>query len=187
MLRAIRLRPAAPGDAAGIARVRVDAWRATYRGIVPDAYLAAMRVEDSEALWQRVLTAAPNRTSTFVAEDGAGIVGFASALMLREPRFGLDAELSALYLQADCQRTGIGRQLVGGVVLAQRSHGATGFLTWVIAQNRGARTFYEKIGAELLVLQPFEWDGVDLVEAGYGWRDPDALLAACAAVKSTAQ
>ena len=160
---------------------------AAIRGIVPDAYLAAMRVEDSEGLWQRVLTAAPNRTSTFVAEDGAGIVGFASALMLREPRFGLDAGLSAPYLQAVWLRTGIGRQLVGGVVLAQRSPGATGFLTWVIAQNRGARTFYEKIGAELLVLQPFEWDGVDLVEAGYGWRDPDALLAACAAVKSTAQ
>ena len=40
---------------------------------------------------------------------------------------------------------------------------------------------------ELLVEQPFEWDGVDLVEVGYGWRDPDALLAACAAVKSTTQ
>jgi GNAT superfamily N-acetyltransferase len=186
-MRAISIRPAAPGDAAGIARVRVGAWRATYRGIIPDAYLDAMRVEDSEALWQRVLTAGPNRTSTVVAEDGSGIVGFASGLMLPEPRFGLDAELSAIYLQADCQRTGIGRQLVRSVVVAQRSHGATGFLTWVIAQNRGARTFYEKIGAELLVEQPFEWDGVDLVEAGYGWRDLDVLVAACAIAKSTTQ
>ena len=63
---------------------------------------------------------------------------------------------------------------------AQRAHGATGFLTWVIAGNRGARKFYEGLGGELLVGQPFEWDGMNLVEAGYGWRDLDAMAAACA-------
>jgi hypothetical protein len=56
---------------------------------------------------------------------------------------------------------------------------ATDFLTWVIAQNRGARTFYEALGGELLVEQPFRWDGTDLIEAGYGGRDPEALIRAC--------
>ena len=184
MQRSIHVRPAVPSDAAGIARVRVEGWRTTYRGIVPDAYLDAMSVEDSEALWRRVLGAPPNRTSTVVAEDAGGVVGFASALALPEPRFGLDAELTAMYLVSDCQRAGIGRQLVRSVAVAQQAHGATGFLTWVIAKNRGARTFCEGSGAELLLEQPFEWDGLELVEAGYGWRDLDALIAACAATKS---
>jgi hypothetical protein len=35
------------------------------------------------------------------------------------------------------------------------------------------------LGAELLVEQPFQWDGIDLVEAGYGFRDLDRLVAAC--------
>jgi hypothetical protein len=52
-------------------------------------------------------------------------------------------------------------------------------LTWVIAGNNGARAFYEGLGAELLIEQPFQWDGMDLVEAGYGWRDLAALAAVC--------
>ena len=43
-------RLATPADAHAIAQVRVDAWRTTYRGLIPDTYLAAMTVEDSAAL-----------------------------------------------------------------------------------------------------------------------------------------
>ena len=179
------IRPATAADALGIAQVRVDAWRTTYRGMMPAAYLAAMRVEDSHALWERVLTAAPNTTSTVVAAVDGRVAGFASALMLPEPKFGLDAELTAIYLDRDRQRTGLGTRLLAAVLAAQRRHGATGLLTWVIAGNRGARAFYERYGAELLVEQPFQWDGMDLVEAGYGWRDLAALAAACAAGNAT--
>ena len=38
----ITIRPATAADAAQIARVRVDCWRSTYRGLVPDAYLDGM-------------------------------------------------------------------------------------------------------------------------------------------------
>lgn len=173
------LRPAAIGDAPAIAQVRIDAWRTTYRGLIPDSYLDGMNVGTSEALWRRVLDAAPNRTSVYVAQEDGQVIGFASGNMLDHAKLGLDAELSAIYLRADHRRTGTGRRLVGTVAAAQRAHGATGLLTWVIAGNRSARAFYEALGAELLVEQPFQWDGIDLIEAGYGWRDLDRLVAAC--------
>jgi len=169
------IRPAGPDDARAIAQVRVDSWRTTYQGMIPAAYLAAMSVDDSAALWLRVLTAASRKASVFVAANGGDVVGFAGGNLLAEPRHGLDAELTAIYLRRDSQRAGIGRKLVAAVVAAQGAQGATGMLTWVIAGNRGARAFYEVLGAELLVEQPFQWDGMDLVEAGYGWRDLDAL------------
>jgi hypothetical protein len=53
-------------------------------------------------------------------------------------------------------------------------------IVWVIAGNKGGRAFYEALGGELVVEQPFAWDGMDLVEAGYVFRDLAALLAACA-------
>jgi GNAT superfamily N-acetyltransferase len=145
---------------------------------VPDAYLDAMKVEDSMALWDRVLRAPPNRTNTFVAEMEGRVVGFASGLMLAEPKHGFDAELTAVYLVRDAQRTGVGTRLVSTVAAAQRSQGATGMIVGVIAGNKAARAFYERLGAALVVEQPFNWDGMDLVEAGYGWRDLDALVAA---------
>jgi len=172
------IRPALPTDAAAIAQVRVDAWRTTYKGMIPAAYLAAMKVEDSTALWAKILTAAPNATSVFVAVEGSTVVGFAAGHMLAEPKHGLDAELSAVYLVDGAQRAGVGRRLVAAVAAAQRGHGATGLIVWVIAGNKAARAFYETLGAELLIEQPFTWDGMDLVEAGYGWRNLDSLAAA---------
>lgn len=172
------IRLATPADAHAIATVRVDAWRTTYKGIIPDAYLAAMSVEDSTALWDRVLTAAPNTTSTFVAEIDRRVAGFASGMMLAEPKHGFDCELTGLYIVRDAQRAGIGRRLASTVAAAQRAHGASGMIVWVIAANKGARAFYERLGGELVIEQPFTWDGMDLVEAGYGWRDLPALIEA---------
>ncbi|MDQ6621038.1 MAG: GNAT family N-acetyltransferase [Pseudomonadota bacterium] len=169
-------------DAPAIAKVRVESWRTTYRGMVPDAYLDSMNVDASTMLWHRVLTAGPNTTHTFVAEAAGQVVGFASGLMLAPPKHELDAELSAVYVQAGHQRMGLGRRLVGAVAAAQRALGATGLLVWVIAANRKARHFYEKLDAELLIEQRFQWDGLDLVEAGYGWRDLEALMTACGPV-----
>lgn len=182
----VLVRRATPGDAPAIARARVDSWRSTYRGMIPDAYLDGMQVEASTALWDRVLTAGPNPTSVFVAEHGTEIVGFSAGNRLKEPKHGFDAELAAIYLRREFQRAGLGRRLVGAVVEAQHAHGATGLLTWVIAGNKPARAFYEGLGGELIVEQPFQWDGMDLVEAGYGWRDFEALAAACTAAFSEA-
>ena len=176
---AIRIRRATAQDAAAIARVRIESWRVTYRGMIPDAYLDSMQVDASTQLWDRVLTAGPNTTSVFVAENDGGVIGFAAGNMLAEPRDDLDAELSAVYLRREFQRAGVGRCLVCAVARAQRARGANGMIVWVIAGNKVARTFYERLGATFLVEQPFEWDGMALTEVGYGFRDIEALVAAC--------
>ena len=158
----IVIRPATPADAAAIAQVRIDSWRTTYKGMIPDAYLAAMKIDESAALWEKILTAGPNATSVFVAAGANGIVGFAAGNMLAEPKYGLNAELSAVYLVHAAQRAGIGQRLVATVAAAQRAHGAEGLIAWVIAGNKAARAFYEKLGAELLIEQEFTWDGMEL-------------------------
>jgi len=176
-MSAALIRDALVADAPAIARVRIDAWRATYRGIMPDAYLDSMNLADSAAFWERILASGSPNASVYVAQSDRGVVGFASANVREAPKFDLDAELSAIYVAADHQRQGVGRRLVAAVAAAQRARGATGFISWVIARNQPARAFYERLGGELLVEQPFQWDGVDLVEAGYAFRDLNALAA----------
>ncbi len=183
-MTAIIVRRASAADASAIAQVRVDSWRSTYRGLIPDAYLDAMQVEASTALWDRVLTSGPNATSIFVAEHGTDVVGFSCGAPLHPPKHGFDAELAAVYLRREFQRAGLGRRLVAAVAEAQRAQAATGLLTWVIAGNKPARAFYEGLGGALIVEQPFQWDGMDLVEAGYGWHDLSALATACSAAAS---
>jgi GNAT superfamily N-acetyltransferase len=175
----VAIRPASPGDAGAIARVRVASWRATYRGIVPDAYLDAMQEAPSAAMWERVLSAGADAATVVVATDADEVVGFAASNRLPEPKRGLDSELTAAYVLPAWQRAGIGRRLVHDAVHAQRGLGASAMIAWVIAKNRGARAFLERLSGELVVEQPFEWDGIELVEAGYAFRDLDAVVARC--------
>jgi ribosomal protein S18 acetylase RimI-like enzyme len=173
----VTLRPATEQDAAGIARVRVDSWRATYRGMIPDSYLDAMRVEDSAALWQRVLSVPEqSRPSVHVLESAGDIVGFASGMLLPEAKLGFEAELTGIYLMPAVQRQGWGQCLLKAVVTDCLQRGASNMLVWVIAGNKAARQFYEKLDAELLLEQPFTWDGFEAHEAGYGWRNLRSLL-----------
>ena len=178
-MNGLTLRPATLADAPDIARVRIDSWRATYRGLIPDAYLDGMQVDASIAIWERVLAAKTDAASVFVIAHDAAIVGFAAGNRVADPKFARDAELSAVYLQPDYQRAGLGHRLVGAVVEAMRANGATGMIVWTIAGNKPARTFYEQLGGLLLVEQPFQWEGMDLVEAAYVWDDLPALAAAC--------
>ncbi|PFH11049.1 ribosomal protein S18 acetylase RimI-like enzyme [Collimonas sp. PA-H2] len=164
------IRRATVADAAVIAAVRIDSWRTTYRGIIPDDYLDGMKIEDSTAIWSRILSATSNAANVFVAEVDGEVLGFAAGMTLAQAKLGFDSELTAIYLEPSVQRAGIGRKLVAHVAAALASAGANNMLVWVLADNRPARQFYEMLGAELLAEQPFSWDGLDLQEAGYGWR-----------------
>ena len=53
----VRIRRATVDDAVAIARVRVESWRTTYRGMIPQPYLDGMCVEASATLWDKSLAA----------------------------------------------------------------------------------------------------------------------------------
>src|SRR5690606_1872462 len=86
------VRKALPADASGIARVHVDSWRTTYRGIIPDSVLDNLSVEKRENHWKQDLRQGKNWT--FVAENTEGeIVGFACSGPERTQAYGYDGEL----------------------------------------------------------------------------------------------
>jgi GNAT superfamily N-acetyltransferase len=167
----VLIRRARPGDAASIAGVRIDAWRASYRGLVPDSYLDHLKPEDSVKMWEQVLGASSDAACTFVAEAGGEIIGFASGMTLAESRFGCDAELSAICVLPDEQRKGLGKRLLANVAATLIGAGATGLMAWVLTKNEGAREFFSALGAEQLYEQTFTWDdGSELDETGFVWR-----------------
>ena len=176
----LTIRRATVGDAEALARIRIDSWRAMYRNLIPAAYLESMELQASRALWEKILTVGPSAAAVFVAAHDDDVVAFAAGNLLREAKHGLDAELTAIYVRIDFQRAGVGHRLVGAVLAALRDQHATGLIVWVLAGNKVARAFFAQLGAELLIEQSFQWDDLPLVEAGYGWRDLDALAVACA-------
>ena len=138
----LELRAASAADARAIAEIHVAGWRAAYRGLMPDAQLDALSVEQRASFWTRTLSLpAPSRVIV------AGDAGFCSYGPTRDAGEQDDvAEIYALYVMPDCWRRGIGRALCGRAVTDAASRSCSAMALWVLVQNGLARRFYEALG-----------------------------------------
>ena len=166
-----RLRPARAGDAAGIARVHVEAWRTTYAGVLPDAFLRGLSVSEHTARWTRMLR--PGNDTVLVVEDAAaGIVGFASGGPARQAEMPVgdwQGEVYTLYLLTDWQGRGLGRALIHGLFDRLVEAGMERIALWVVAANP-TRFFYEAMGGRIVARRSEPFAGIMLDELAYGWR-----------------
>jgi GNAT superfamily N-acetyltransferase len=158
-------------DAAAIARVHVATWRTSYRGLLPDDFLASLTEAHYEERWKR--TIGEGSDLAYVAEEGADIIGFASGGRERAGEDGFGGELYAIYLLQPLQRRGHGRELVRAVVGGLLEVGLTDMIVWVLRDNMGARRFYERLGGVYVRTQPITIGSTTLDEVSYGWRSFD--------------
>jgi ribosomal protein S18 acetylase RimI-like enzyme len=174
-LSAPRIRAALPADAHAIARVHVQAWLETYRGLVPDAMLDALSVDRNAGMWEAALgheqLGHEQHGVVQVAETEAGIVGFGSAGKTRDAKLGTSGEVSSIYLLDHSKRRGIGRTLFGSLLraLAERGHTSVGL--WVLVANAPTRRFYEALGGRIGPERIRQNDLGDLNEIAYLWDD----------------
>jgi GNAT superfamily N-acetyltransferase len=166
------IRAARPQDAAAIALVHVGGWRSTYRGIVPDAYLASLDVEQRTIRWQEILSS-PSRV--LVAEHDERIIGFASGGAIREPVGECDAELYAIYLDSHRRRNGIGTALLKELARCLNTDGFTSLAVWVLDANAAA-AFYEQSGARRAGSKNISVGGTPLPATAYAWPHIQGLL-----------
>jgi GNAT superfamily N-acetyltransferase len=169
------IRPAVLEDALAIARVHVESWRTTYRGIFPQGLLDGLSIEDRARSWNDALSNPPARFVTLVACDDTGqVVGFASGGDERTRLLGCDGELQAIYLLDSAQRQGWGTLLVRRFARELRSSGFTSMAVWVLARNP-SRKFYEALGARIIAEQQIERGGESYTEIAYGWSELEEL------------
>jgi ribosomal protein S18 acetylase RimI-like enzyme len=158
-------------DAPAIAGVHVSSWLSTYRGLLPDDFLESLSKTNYTERWKRVITEGTSKV--VVAEDGAGVVGFASGGRERAGEQGFDGELYAIYVLDNAQGRGFGRELVRAMVDGLRELGLGNMIIWVLRDNRPARDFYERLGGVYVRSQPITIGSATLEEVSYGWRRLD--------------
>jgi ribosomal protein S18 acetylase RimI-like enzyme len=149
----VTIRPAAEGDAAGIARVHVRSWQEAYAGIVPEAYLAALDVDQRASEWASYLREGPSdQVLTWVALSEVNVVGFVTVGPSRdEDAARSDREIYSIYLDPGTWGHGVARDLMRTVISSVGEK--TPISLWVLADNERARHFYRRHG--------FQADGVD--------------------------
>lgn len=142
------VRPPVPADAAAMARVHVDTWLETYRGIMPDELLDAPDLIDRRRqMWTQILAeAAPSKFTCAVAESDRAIVGIAMAgppenTESAEDERPEDRHLYVLYAYRSMHGTGVGQDLLDAVI----DPSVTTAL-WVADPNPRAQAFYSKNG-----------------------------------------
>lgn len=153
------LRPAGRTDAPALAEVFVAAWRAGYRGVVPEDVIEGLEVAEWTATLGRLLD--DPRRHTVVAVDEAGTpVGFAA--------YGEDGEdgehsgggyLASLYVHPRAAGAGVGGRLLRHALDAM-SDVDVGL--WVFEGNAAARRLYQRAG--------FRPDGARTTDPR--WRTP---------------
>ena len=165
------VRRATVDDAEAIERIRVETWRATYRGLLPDGLIDQLQ-PNVERRRERLRSPSPSELN-FVAEEGADVVGYAFAGPERTHDRDYTGEVYAIYVLPAAQGKGHGRALIRECARGLASRGLTSMLIWVLRENQIGRGFYERLGGTRVREKPLEeFPGAEEhIEVGYGWSD----------------
>lgn len=165
-------------DATEASRMHAETWRTSYRGLVPDALLNGLADDRWENGWRRAFESMDPTRVVHVAETDGRIVGFAGGGRARAGAPpGYVGEVYALYVRPGHQRRGIGRVLLKAAAEGLVERGLTPIVIWTLFGNPRSRGFYEALGGTVVGEKRELFDGYELHEVAYGWRDPAPLLA----------
>ena len=134
----LTVRVAVLDDAAGIARVHIQAWRESYAHLLPAESLAGLEQGPREARWRAIIAAATS--DIWVACAGSDIVGWASAGAGRDDEGPRPRVLSGLYVLASQYGSGAGQMLLDAAL------GDAGAYLWIAEDNPRAFAFYRRNG-----------------------------------------
>ena len=149
-MEAVEIHEALVSDASGIAKVHISTWRSAYQGIMPDAFLRDLSIENRTTGWAKILEAPAPKAHTYVAVLDKSIVGFIGVGSNQsEEAIVSQGELFALYVEPDFQGCGIGSKLMEKGIETLRYEGFTSAALWVAEENFSARAWYESRHWEL--------------------------------------
>lgn len=139
------IRHAVAEDARAVAEIHVDAWRAAYSAILPEAFLSSLTVASRQAFWGQLL--ADKQGDLLVAMEGDRMLGWINIGPCRDQDAATgDAEIWAFYASPSMWSMGVGRQLWLSARTRLIEQGHRQCRLWVLAQNARAIRFYKTAG-----------------------------------------
>lgn len=172
----ITLRAAVAEDADALADLHLASWRATYRGVLTDAWLDGPAQADRRAMWgARLASPAPGMAVWRLDVDDA-MAGLACAFLDGHAAHG--TLLENLHVAATHRGLGLGARLVREVAAwsVASAPGRPMHLS-VVATNHAARGFYHRLGARLVDAETWDTpDGRQVACEVLRWDDPRALV-----------
>ncbi len=179
----LQSRRASPDDALRIAELKVLSWRDTYDGLMPASTLANLDAQAEAPHWRDWLADKESGLIALLLEEGNQLIAYGLAGPMRlgdreGSEIEADAEIYALYVHPEHQRSGYGKRLMAGLVeqLLQREFKKVGL--WMVGGNDKAERFYRSIGGEETGKRVEIANGrIAFREKGWRWDDLRQVLA----------
>lgn len=147
------VRPAAPQDAADIARIQLVTWRTAYRSVLPPAVLDDWDEDAATTAWRNAAASPPTPGhGLLVAREGQTPVGFVAfgpaELTAGEQSHpaGPTTEITTLLVEPRWGRRGHGSRLLAAVVDLARAAGTARLQTWLLEPDAVSAGFLESAG-----------------------------------------
>ena len=175
------IRLATEQDIPTIARLHIEGWKAAYGGLVDQAYLDSLSVDQRINDWTGWMGS--GESTTLIAEKAGQPAGFVTYGRTKTPPPGSSnirpthgSEIYALYLLPGFWRQGIGAALLRQAAANLRENKQKTLCLWVLDGNGRAKSFYEKMGGQRIGKKMIEIGPSQLKEICYGWRDTSELV-----------
>jgi len=157
------LRPPTARDVPMLARLHVQGWEETYRGLLPPSEFDSHGLEVRLSQWSRQVAAG---TSRIALAPGLGFAQMGPQRDRTEATAAYPDELYCLYVLREAHGTGLGAALLAAV------RGGRPFTSMVLDENARACAFYEKQGGQLLATRPERLGETEISERIYGFGRP---------------
>jgi ribosomal protein S18 acetylase RimI-like enzyme len=140
----VAIRRAMPSDASAMGQIHIRAWRAAYRGQMPDSYLDGLSERDRTRMWSEILGEEDESRLVLVVEEERQVVGFGAMGPASDPPGA--GELYSINVDPDHWGRGCGRQLLDAAERGLAERGFEQAVLWVLPGNARALGFYRSAG-----------------------------------------
>jgi GNAT superfamily N-acetyltransferase len=163
----VTIRHAVPADAMAISMVHALCWHQAYTDLLPAALLASVTAERRLSARRQVMADAS--VTSYIADVGGDIVGFADCGPQREAGAQTQGEVYALYVLQPFQQRQVGLRLFSRCARTLLEQGFKSMHLWCLESNARARRFYDTAGGQLAGRRDLARGAIVLTEVEYRW------------------
>jgi ribosomal protein S18 acetylase RimI-like enzyme len=163
----IEIRRAKVDDAAAVADAHDEAWRSTYRGIIPGPELEKLVQRRGAAWWDGAIRKG-SRVSILVFGDE--VAGYANYGRNRARSLTYDGEIYELYLRPEYQGVGFGRRLFTSSRRDLAQSGMKSMVLWALSDNEPAVEFYRALGGQPVARSSERFGDKTLDKIAFAWK-----------------
>ena len=156
-------------DCEQVEKITTICWQSTYKGIVNDAFLDYLSINEEARITKRIEDFNNSNMSTLVVEKDNNVIGFVNYGKSSFNNYSDIGEIFALYILPEYHKSGYGKYLVKKALHELHKLGYNNAIIGCLSKNP-SNEFYKHIGGKLIGTRPF-YKTMDILEENIYYFD----------------